>query len=503
MKNVGAGESPENGNRPDAGLINMLVLAHREPIPDGLVHVADALGIMPHECRSAQEARRIFATVTPSIVLLPAFLNTESTLPFMIECMERVPEIQTIMVVERHQINEAAEAMRAGVLDCLFRPFSRERFAKTLASAVRRLGQEVREPDLSVAMRDPARPTTQSRARSPASPGAPSAANDRRQAIDDACLTGQGPAATELRRAIESAAQHRLPVLLKGEAGCGKSYCARLIHALSPQPDAPFHKLDCSALDPDQLAARLENAATGTTFFLDEISDLSPQMQARLVRLIGEDGPAGARLVSATSLEAAALIEDGRLRRDLFYRLCAVEIPVPALRDRRDDVPAIATRLLQNIAAQAGSTLDGFTPEAAEILKQRAWPGNLRQLANLLKNLVQRHSSSGLAEVTPGMLTEMGERATAQPSTASAGQALADDLARAFRGQSLDQIERRIIEAVIQAHGGSVTRAARTLKVAPSTLYRKRELWARADQTRPAQGQTQADPPATEQPKGT
>ena len=463
----------------------MLVPAHRDPIPDGLVQVAGALGIVPHECGDPLEARRIFSAVSPLIILLPAFLDDEPTLPFMLECMDQVPDVQTIMVVERHQINEAAEAMRAGVLDCLFRPFSRERFAKTLAAALRRLGVEVTDNALYQAIRNSSQPGGQMAA--PASEGrrvpihTAKTADSGPTEIGDACLLGDQPATVALRLAIAAASEHRLPVLLTGEAGCGKSHCARLIHARSPWADAPFVRLDCSALEPDMLDEQVKNCASGTTFFLDEISDLSPQVQARLVRLIGEDGPPGARLISATAQDPAALTGDGRLRRDLFYRLCATEIAVPPLRARADDVPAIATGLLAEAAAQTGSPLSHFSPAAQDALRRNPWPGNMRQLANMLKGLVLRQYPPGTTTVTPEMLPGLPAAPAASTVTGPLAADDGADLAALFRDQSLDQIERRVIEAIIRDHGGSVTRAARTLKVAPSTLYRKREIWARKD----------------------
>ena len=465
----------------------MLVLALHDPIPDGLLQVAGALGIVPHECGDPLEARRIFSAVTPLIILLPAFLGDEPTLPFMLECMDRVPNIQTIMVVERHQINEAAEAMRAGVLDCLFRPFSRARFAKTLIAAMRRLGVQVTDDALVRAVQSPAPPGGQmaqpasDRRRVPIHTVRPE--GGRRTAPGDACLLGDQPATVALRQAITAACEHRLPVLLTGEAGCGKSHCARRIHAWSAWADAPFVRLDCSALEPDALDEQMKNCASGTTFFLDEISDLSPQVQARLVRLIGEDGPPGARLISATAQDPTALIRDGRLRRDLFYRLCATEIAVPPLRARAGDVPAIAAGLLAEAAAQADSPLSRFSPTAQDALRRNPWPGNLRQLANMVKSLVLRHSPAGTTTVTPEMLPGMLSASATATATPPEPLATGDgtDLAALFRDQSLEQIERRIIEAIIRDHGGSVTRAARTLKVAPSTLYRKREIWTRKD----------------------
>ncbi len=473
----------------------MLVLSHHEPIPDGIRQIAEALGIAVHECADPQEARRVFGSAAPRIVLLPAFLNHTPMLPFMRECLEREPGIQTIMVVERHQINEAAEAMQAGVLDCLFRPFSRERLAKTLAAAMRRLGQPVPELDRALtgqAASGASIPARKDAARADGQPG-------------DACLRGSHPATLALRQAVAEAATHTLPVLLWGEPGSGKSQCARLIHA-RPDPvvggagkdgagkdgagkdgageaTAPLREIDCSTLEAEEFARMLAAASPGTTFFLDELADLNAQVQARLVRLIGEEGPGAARLISASSHDPEALTGSGRLRRDLFYRLCVCEIRVPPLRARIADLPAIATGLLAEIAAGGESGPRRFSAQAQEVLMASPWPGNLRQLSNLVRALVLRHGATDIREITPGMLPPQPRGPMAGPASfaAPAGPAEPADLARLFDGLSLDQIERRVIEAIIAQHGNSVTRAARVLGVAPSTLYRKREAWARRD----------------------
>ncbi len=451
-------------------------------IPDRSEHealsvIADALGIRQYTVHDIDETHALFTAHSPGIVLLPAFYQGESTLACVQSCLEAAPETEVIMVVERDQINEAAEAMRAGVLDCLFRPFSQDRLAKTLAAAMRRRGLPVPETDLSfpaIPKEPAAKPAPDTRGTPPAMPEAD-------------CITGSHAATMALKAAIAAVAEATLPVLLIGEAGSGKSHCARLIHTIATRGEAPFHKLDCAALTPEDLPAEMVDPASSATFFFDEITDLSAKVQARLVRMIGDDDQLPARLISATSHDPIKATSDGRVRRDLFYRLCVTEIQVPPLRDRGADVLLIAREKLRQATARKGGMLEKFAPEVQERFLAYQWPGNIRQLSNVIRNIVVLHGKGSARTITLNMLPEEISQSRPGSGPVTPMPDHGDFLASQFRGQSLAQIERAIIEAIIRDHGNSVTRAARALQVAPSTLYRKREQWAAQDRAKKPQ----------------
>lgn len=451
----------------------ILVLRTQSKVPDGIALIAKALGLEVLEASDLAEAERVCQKRKPGIVMLPARIEGQPTLPLMQLCLERAPETQVIMLVERDQINEAAEAMRAGILDCLFLPFSTERLAKTLAAAMGRLGLEVEQAELEQICKItlPSSPATAQPARQ--SPPDPDQDSD--------CVQGNATITMALKSTIEAMARTRLPVVLLGEAGSGKSHCAALIHAQSTNADAPFVKVDCAALTPETLPREMADPSTRATFFLDELTDLSARVQAHLLRLIGDDGLPQARLISATTHEPIKAINAGTLRRDLYYRLGVSEIHVPSLRDRGDDVLLIAQAKLRQFARQEESALRDFSPEAAALLVNYSWPGNIRQLVNVCRNLVLTYGITDATQVEADMLPP--EIIAARDSGAAETASMLGDnfLATFFRGQSLAHIERIIIEAIIRDQGGSVTRAARMLQVAPSTLYRKREQWARSD----------------------
>ncbi len=454
----------------------MLVLHDGGGTPDGIALIARALGLELLEAAGLEAGQRLCQASKPEIILVPALVAGQPSLPFIQACLERAGQCQAVMLVERDQINEAAEAMRVGILECLFLPFSNERLAKTLAAALGRLGRAVPEAELErvykLATPAPRRPAPQTAP----PPGQQTANSD--------CVQGDSPATLELKSEVLKAAQTRLPVVLLGEAGAGKSHCAGLIHGESADANAPYHKLDCAALTPETLPAEMGEVTTRATFFLDELTDLNPRVQARLVRLIGDEGLPRARLISATTHDPIKAINNGLLRRDLYYRLCVTQIQVPPLRARGRDILLIAQGKLQQFALLEGAELRGFSPEAAELLIAYNWPGNIRQLMNVCRNLVLSQGDSGARVVTPEMLPPEIVQGAASATPMAPGAGGAAFLSEFFRGKSLATIERSVIEAVIRDHGGSVTKAARVLEVAPSTLYRKREQWAREDSAR-------------------
>ena len=454
----------------------MLVLHTSQRLPHGISLIAEALDIGLLRATDLAEAQKKCAASRPDIVLLPALFSGQPTLPFMQTCLERTPDVQAVMLVERDQINEAAEAMRVGILDCLFLPFTAERLTKTLSGALGRRGKPIAQAKLERILQIVVKPPQRVKPEAISPPETKTADSD--------CIQGTTAPTRVLKTAIEAACLNRLPVVLLGEAGCGKSHCAALIHAESDGSNAPFHKLDCAALTLETLPADMSDPTTRATFFLDELTDLAPRVQARLVRLIGDDGLPQARLISATTHDPVRAITSGLLRRDLFYRLCVSEIRVPPLRARGADILLIAQGKLRQYALLEGVEMRDFSPEAAARLLAYSWPGNIRQLMNVCRNLVLTHATKGAQVVEVEMLPPEIATATQTGAGILPDTDEVDFLASFFRGQSLAGIERSIIEAVIHDNGGSVTRAARVLEVAPSTLYRKREQWMAKDSAR-------------------
>jgi two-component system response regulator PilR (NtrC family)/two-component system response regulator HydG len=284
-------------------------------------------------------------------------------------------------------------------------------------------------------------------------------------------------------------------VLITGESGTGKELVARALHFNSPRAKKQFVAVNCAAI-PDTLLeselfgykrgaftdARSDRQgmfveADGGTIFLDEIGDLTPQLQAKLLRVLQERElrPLGAarpekvdvRVLSATNRDLAQRMREGAFREDLFYRLNVIEVMLPPLRDRAEDVLPLAEHFLTEAGQRSGKRIVGFTQAALKIALAYPWPGNVRELENVVERAVALAEGD---QITPEDLpSQVRERRSSD--------VLAGALAR---GLTLAELEREYINRVLQAEGGNKTRAAQRLGLDRKTLYRKLEEYGRA-----------------------
>ncbi|HQQ77810.1 MAG TPA: sigma 54-interacting transcriptional regulator [Thermoanaerobaculia bacterium] len=304
----------------------------------------------------------------------------------------------------------------------------------------------------------------------------------------DELLVGDSPAMRRAKELIARAAASRVNVLITGESGTGKELAARLLHTGSSRRDGAFLALNCAAMPEGLLESELfgieKGVATGVdgrpgkfelasggTVFLDEIGDTPLAIQAKLLRVLQEREiervggrariPVDVRVLSATHQSLPDLIRQGRFREDLFYRLRVVEIAMPALRERREDIPRLAGHFLARIAARDGRRPPALTRDAVKALLDYEFPGNVRELENLLE---------GAAALVSG---DAIEAADLQFGIArGAAGALADDAKAA--GVSLRHVENAHISRVLAQVKGNKSRAAKLLGVSRRTLYRKR-----------------------------
>jgi two-component system, NtrC family, response regulator HydG len=305
----------------------------------------------------------------------------------------------------------------------------------------------------------------------------------RGQAAQDASgIVAQSPAMERVLDLARRVARVDSTVLLTGESGVGKERVARLIHAESSRVKGPFLAVNCGAVaeglleselfghargsftGASQDRAGLFEAATGGTLFLDEIGEVPPPMQVKLlralqereIRRVGENNVrrVNARVLAATNRDLVADVNAGRFRQDLYYRLRVIEIRVPPLRERREDVLPLARSFL---AARSGRKATGFTPRAANQLVRYGWPGNVRELENAVERAVVL-SRGGRIDVED--VPE--EVSLALPGVHAAGEM-----------RPLEEVERDYILAVLRANDGNKTRAAEQLKIGAATLYRK------------------------------
>jgi Nif-specific regulatory protein len=312
-------------------------------------------------------------------------------------------------------------------------------------------------------------------------------------------LVGESEAMRRLAGLVERVAVADVPVLVLGESGVGKELVARAVHALSPRRERPFVSENCGAIpEPllestlfghvrgaftgaDRARTGLFEAADGGTLLLDEIGEMSPAIQAKFLRVL-EGHPfervggsaavqVDVRVVAATNRNLEDAVAAGGFRRDLYFRLQVVEIVVPPLRRRAEDVEAIARHFLQRFAAETGRRIRGFTPEALEAMRTYQWPGNIRELRNCVERAVVLSQGEWI-DVQDMPLSHLA------PPGDSGRQSLGRSAA--FVPATIEEVERRHVTATLEAVGGNKTKAAALLGIERSTLDRKLAKWAQA-----------------------
>jgi DNA-binding NtrC family response regulator len=316
---------------------------------------------------------------------------------------------------------------------------------------------------------------------------------------------GSSEAMQEVYRKIVAVARSMATVFVTGESGTGKELCAQAIHDGSARASGPFIALNCGAIPVDLLESEVFGhmkgsftgaisdkagaaaAADGGTLFLDEICEMDVGLQTKLLRFLQTSmvQPVGAtrprkvnvRIICATNRDPLEAVRAGRFREDLYYRLYVVPIHMPPLRERGEDVIEIAEAALARFAQEESRRFEGLSAEVRALFRALPWPGNVRQLLNVIRNIVVLHEGGPVTlEMLPeGLAAEVDGGAAAVRTVVEAGPR-ADDLV----GLPLAEIERRVVVATLARCGGSVPKAARLLEIAPSTLYRKIEGWGGA-----------------------
>jgi len=315
---------------------------------------------------------------------------------------------------------------------------------------------------------------------------------------------------TEIYKMIKNIARSSATVFITGESGTGKEVAAQAIHVESGRADGPFVALNCGAIPADLLESEVFGhlkgsftgaiankkgaaaMASGGTLFLDEICEMDLALQTKLLRFLetSKIQPVGAtapvsvdvRILCATNRSPEKEVQSGRFREDLYYRLHVVPIHMPPLRERRQDILQIAEAKLIEYAAEEGKSFSSFTDEVKEILFSMGWPGNVRQLLNIIRNIVVLHDgiivTRAMLPAEIDLMNRTLAKQTENPEVPEPPQPQANGSAvAAFVGRSLADFEREFVEATILHCDGSVPQAASMLKVSPSTIYRKREAW--------------------------
>jgi DNA-binding NtrC family response regulator len=398
------------------------------------------------------EARRLIAEAYPDAALLDVQLPDGTGTDILRELVES-DDVPCVMMTAHGTIESAVAALRMGAVDYLEKPFSIDRVEATLRAALERtrLRRELRS------------------LRGPGVSGH---------------MIGTSPAMREVTALVEKVAPaDAATVLILGETGTGKGLLARTIHSLSARADGPFVNVTCSALteslmeselfghekgaftDARTLKRGLVEVADGGTLFLDEIAELSPGVQGKLLRFIEEktfrrvggtrDLVVNARVIAATNRDLEADVRDGRFRQDLFYRLSVLPIELPPLRHRASDVPLLVAAFMSSYSRELGRRVRHVEPDAMERLREHDWPGNIRELRNIIERavLLTEGDSIGLQNL-PREFQRTGENTdTAAGPTPDFGP----------EGVDLATLERMLLREALRRAEGNRSEAGRLL----------------------------------------
>ena len=445
--------------------IRLLLVEDDAGIRFALREFLSTSGYEVSEAESCEGALKAVRQSQPDLLLLDFALPDGDALSLLPRLREIAPDLGIVLLTGFGTVDLAVRAIKSGADHFLCKP--------------------VQLPELDSILRGLARQRHLERARR-----AERIRRDRRP-VDP--FAGSSPVIKSLARQAARIAESDAPVLITGPTGAGKGVLASWLHAHGPRADEPFVDINCASLSREFLESELfghrRGAFTGAiadkpglievahrgTLFLDEIGDMPVEIQPRLLKVLEEgryrrmgsvdDREADVRLIAATHHDIAARAASGEFREDLYFRIQTLPLRVPALSERTEDLPMLAGQMLQDLARDSGRPEAQLTPEMTEALRRYGWPGNLRELRNVLERaLLLAHD--GKIEL---------EDLHFQPRPAAVHAALTAHSAPAEAGASvrLEEVERRHILATLEIHHGNVVEAAAALGVPRSTLYQK------------------------------
>jgi two-component system response regulator PilR (NtrC family) len=443
----------------------VLIVDDEPDIRELLEITLSRMGLRTASAANLAEARDALAQSAPSLCLTDMRLPDGNGIDLVRYIQQEFPRLPVAMITAHGSVDSAIQALKAGAFDFISKPVELEDLRNLVRSALQLDRPEASQP----------------------------ASGD---------LIGATPQIEKLRQQISKVARSQAPVHIHGESGTGKEVVARLIHRSGPRSEGGFIAVNCGAIPAELMESELFGhvkgsftgasrdkpglfeAARGGTLFLDEVADLPLPMQVKLLRAIQEKSirPVGAeievatdvRLLSATHRDLAAEVAAGRFREDLYFRINVIDLYVPGLRERLDDLPALAEALLQRIAAESGLPVPRLEPEALARLREHNFPGNVRELENILERALalSEGDSIGAEDLQLGTGPRAAPAFNRRRDDRDRLDAVAGDLPA-----YLEDIEREVLSAALERHQWNRTETAAALGISFRSLrYRLKKL---------------------------
>jgi len=448
---------------PDSFPLRVLVIDDERNIRQTLAMCLEGLGCKTAQAATGTAALAALRQEAYDVAFCDLRLSAENGVDILPRLLAEHPGLEVVIITAYATVDTAVEAMRRGAKDYLPKPFTPAQIRVLVERARERRAMSRRAGDLESRLEDE---------------------------TPDVRLDTASPRMRAMFETVTRAATHDVAVLFRGENGTGKGLLARSLHAQSPRRDRRFVVVNCPTLSEELLASELfghargaftgavrdqegrVEAAEGGTVFLDEVGEISPALQAKLLRFLQEKRfervgetrtrSADVRIVAATNRDLESEVEAGRFREDLLYRLNVMEILVPPLRERPEDILPLARSFIAFFARQTRRPPPQLSPAAEQLLVGHSWPGNVREL----RNAIERTLILARGEILD---------AEAFPERVGMGASGVPQLGGAF---TADEIEREHMFRVL-AQAPTMEQAARILGIDASTLWRKRKRWGR------------------------
>lgn len=420
------------------------------------------------EADSCASAQTTFERESPDLVLLDVRLPDGSGLDFLRDVRERAPETVVIMMTAYGVLADAIEALRLGAYDFVAKPLEFEELERTIQNALDalRLRREVR------LFRE----------------------QDQRHSSLDNIIGGSEALRKAGEIAGKIAASPTSTVLIQGESGTGKDLFAKAIHYDSIRTDRPFMAINCAAIpetlfeselfghekgaftDARSRKRGLFELADGGSIFLDEVGEMPPALQAKLLRVLEEqrfrrvggveDVQVNVRIIAATNRPLKTLVDDGKFRQDLYYRLNVIALHLPPLRERAEDVPVLAEHFIAHYNRSFSKSIEGLAPETMARMSSYSWPGNVRELRNVIERVM-------ILEDGPRIPVDALPLELVEAPNLGVGSKSLPKLELPMSGTSLEGVERELIRLALDRTAGNQTQAAALLEISRDTLRYK------------------------------